>query len=208
MGPRHHLSFCACNTAWLASELLVSMGPNPYLWFLHAKQRLLEQNYEYLCVTALICGFCIHNSAFWTRISSLYGSQTSSVVLSTHNCVLNTRIKRLYVFQPSPVVLCMQHSDFSTWIASLYRSQTSYVLFFCMQNSAFWTRITNLYGSQTSPVVLCMQYSVITTRITCLYGSKPYLWFLHSKQRLLDSNNKSLRVPDNTCRFVHAIQRD
>ena len=161
MGPRHHLSFCACNTAWLASEILVSMGPNPYLWFLHAKQRLLEQNYEYLCVTALICGFCIHNSAFWTRISSLYGSQTSSVVLSTHNCVLNTRIKRLYVFQPSPVVLCMQHSDFSTWIASLYGSQTSYVLF-----------------------------------------------FLHAKQRLLDQNNKSLWVPDITCRFVHAIQRD
>ena len=69
------------------------MGPNPYLWFLHAKQRLLEQNYKYLCVTALICGFCIHNSAFWTRISSMYVSQTSSVVLSTHNCVLNTRIK-------------------------------------------------------------------------------------------------------------------
>ena len=73
MGPRHDLSFCACNTAWLAPELLVSMGPNPYLWFLHAKQRLLEQNYKYLCVPALICGFYIHNSAFWTRISSLYG---------------------------------------------------------------------------------------------------------------------------------------
>ena len=158
MGPRHHLSFCACNTAWLAPESLVSMGPNPYLWFLHAKQRLLEQNYKYLCVTALICGFCIHNSAFWTRISSLYVSQTSSVVLSTHNCVLNTRIKRLSVFQPSPVVLCMQNSDFSTWIASLY-------------------------------------------------GPSPHLCFLHAKQRLLDPNNKSLRVPDITCRFVHAIQR-
>ena len=92
MGPRYDLSFCACNTAWLAPEILVSMGPNPYLWLLHAKQRLLGQNYKYLCVPALICGFCIHNSAFWTRISSLYGSQTSFVVLSTHNCVLNTRI--------------------------------------------------------------------------------------------------------------------
>ena len=80
MDPRHHLSFCVCNTAWLAPELLVSMGPNPNLWVLHAKQRLLEKNYKYLCVTALTCGFCIHNSAFWTRISCLYGSQTSSVV--------------------------------------------------------------------------------------------------------------------------------
>ena len=131
IGPRYHLSFCACNTAWLAPELLVSMGPNPYLWFLHAKQRLLEQNYKYLCVPALICGFCMHNSTFWTWISSLYGSQTSSVVLCTHNCVLNTRIKRLYEFQLSPVVLCMQHSDFSTWIASLYGSQPSSVFFAC-----------------------------------------------------------------------------
>ena len=136
MGPRHHLSFCACNTAWLAPELLVSMGPNPYLWFLHAKQRLLEQNYKYLCVPAFICGFCMHNSALWTRISSLYGSQTSSVVLSTHNCVLNTRIKRLYVFQPSPVVLCMQNSDFNTWIASLYWSQPSSV-FFASKTASF-----------------------------------------------------------------------
>ena len=157
MGPRHNLSFCEYQTACLASELLVSMGPSPHVCFLHAKQRLLEQNYKNLCVPALICGFCIHNSAFWTRISSLYGSQTSSVVLSTHNCVLNTRIKRLYVFQPSHVVLCMQNSDFSTWIASLY-------------------------------------------------GPSPHLCFLHAKQRLLDPNNKSLRVPDITCRFVHAIQ--
>ena len=39
-------------------------------------------------------------------------------------------------------------------------------------------------------------------------GPSPHLWFLHAKQRLLDQNNKSLSVPDITCRFVHAIQRD
>ena len=45
MGPRPHLSVCAFKTTQLASELLVSMGPSPHLWFLHAKQRLLDQNY-------------------------------------------------------------------------------------------------------------------------------------------------------------------
>ena len=40
MGPRPHLSFCACKTATLASELLVNMGPSPHLCLLHAKQRL------------------------------------------------------------------------------------------------------------------------------------------------------------------------
>ena len=42
MGPRHRLSLFACNTVWLVPELLVSMSPSPHLWFLHAKQRLLD----------------------------------------------------------------------------------------------------------------------------------------------------------------------
>ena len=94
-----------------------------------------------------------------------------------------------------------------------------------MQNSDFWTGITSLYVSQTSPVVLCMYYSVISNRITCLYishpfslvfacktatfgaelqvsmGPRPHLSFLDAKQRLFDQNNKSLWVPDLTCRL-------
>ena len=66
-GPRPHLSFCACKTTWLASEWLVSMGP------------------------ALTRGFCIQNNDFWTRITSLYGSQTSPVVLCNQNRVISTR---------------------------------------------------------------------------------------------------------------------
>ena len=125
-------------TAGLVSELLVSMGPNPHVWFLdvkqrlmhrnnkslcvpditcrfvHAKQRDLHQNYKSIWVPALISVLFMQNSDFMSRLTSLYGSQTSSVVLSTHNSLLSTRIKRLYGFQPSPVVLCMQNSDFST----------------------------------------------------------------------------------------------
>ena len=57
MCPRPYLSFCACKTACLAPELLVSMGPNPHLWFLHAKQRILDQNYESLWVLDFACWF-------------------------------------------------------------------------------------------------------------------------------------------------------
>ena len=39
-------------------------------------------------------------------------------------------------------------------------------------------------------------------------GPSSHLWFLDAKQRLLDQNNKSLPVPDITCRFVHAKHRD
>ena len=108
MGSSLHLWFCAWKTVTLAPELQVSVSTRPHLWFLNAKQRLLEQNYKFLWVPALICGFWMQNSDFRTRLTSVCGSQTSSVVLSTHNSVLSTRIKRQYGFQPSPVVLCMQ----------------------------------------------------------------------------------------------------
>ena len=88
MSPRHNLSLCAWKIAWLAPELLVSMCPNPHLWFLHAKQRILDQNFKSLWVPDLISG------------------------LSTHNCELNTRIERLYWFQPSPVAFACKTASF------------------------------------------------------------------------------------------------
>ena len=133
MGTRPHLSFSACKTSWLASELPVSMDPRPHLSILIAKQRLLVWNYKSLWIPALTCGFWMHKSDFWTRTTSLYGSQTSAVVLCMQNIVISTRIKRL---SPSPRV-----------------------------------------------------------------------WFLDAKQRILDRNNRSLCVPDMTCRFVHVQQR-
>ena len=47
----------ACKTATLGPELQVSMGLSPHLWFVHAKQRLLDQNYKSLWVPAIICSF-------------------------------------------------------------------------------------------------------------------------------------------------------
>ena len=118
----------ACKKAWLASESLVSMGPSPHVWFLDAKQR------------------------FWTRITDLYESQTS------------------------PVVLCMQYSVISTWITSLYGSQPSSVVFAC--KTATFDQSTSLYGYQTSHVVLCMQNSVICTRMKSLHWFQPSSVFL------------------------------
>ena len=101
----------------------------------------------------------------------------------------------------------MQNSVISTRITSLYGFQPSYVVL-CIESSDFRTKIACLYGSQTSPVILCMQNRVPNIRITSPYGSSPHLWFLDAKQRLLDQNYKPLWVPDFTCRFVNAKQRD
>ena len=180
MGPRHHLSFYGCNTAWLATELFVSMGPNPYLWFLHAKQRILDQNFKSLWVPALICCVCMPNSEFWPRIKCLYGSQTSPALLCNQNGVICTRISSLYWFQPSSLVLCLQNSDFMTRLTSLYGSQTSSVVL-STYNSVLSTSINRLYWFQLSPVVLCMQNSMLSIRITSLHGSQPSCVFFACK---------------------------
>ena len=165
----------------------------------------------------------MQNSDFWSRITSLYGSQIWPVVLCMYKSVLIIRIISLYGSQHSSVVFACKTAPFgpelhvsvctrphlsfcacnTTWLApeSLVSMGPSG---FCIQNSVFWSRITTLYWSQTTPVVFCMQYSVISTRITCLYRSQ---WFLHEKQRLLEQNYNSLWVPDHTCRFLHVKQR-
>ena len=44
--------------------------------------------------------FCIQKSDFSTRIASLYGSQTSPVILWMQNSAINTRITSLNGSQP------------------------------------------------------------------------------------------------------------
>ena len=178
-------------------------------------------------VPALICCFCMQNCDFWITIRSLYGSQTSPVDLWIQKSVLRSRMTIVYWSQPSSVVLCIQNS---IRITSLYGSQPSSVVLW-IHNRNIMTRINNLYGSQTSHVVLCMKNSVISARITSLHGSQtspvvcackttwlsseflvsmgpsPHLWFLHAKLRLLDHNYKSLWVPDLACWFVNQKPR-
>ena len=148
MGPRPHLSFCACKRAWLAPGKLVSIVPRPHLWFLHANQRLLDQIYNSLWVPVFASWFVNENRVFRSRMTLVYCSQ------------------------PSSVVLCIQKSDFSIRITSLYGSQTSPVDLW-MQNSVNRSRMTLVYWSQPQSVVLCTQNSDFSVRINSLYGCQP-----------------------------------
>ena len=88
MGSSTHVWFCANKSETLAHESLVSIGPSPHLWFLHAKQWLLGQH------------------------TSLYGYQTSPVVLCKYISVLNIRITSLYGSQPSSVVFAFKTAHY------------------------------------------------------------------------------------------------
>ena len=122
----------------------------------------------------------LHNSDIMTRINSVYGSQTSPVVLCMKNMVISTRITSIHGSQPSSVVLNIHNSNIMTRIKCLYGSQTSPVIL-CIKNMVISTRIISLHGSQTWPVVLCIQNKVINIRITNLYVSQPSSVFFACK---------------------------
>ena len=125
----------------------------------------------------------MQNSDFWTRITSLYGYQTSPLILCMQNSVISTRNTSLCGSKPSFVVLCIQKSDFRT-------------------------RIACLYGSQTSPVIFACKTACLASELLVSMGPCHHRWFLDAQQRLLDQNNKSLWVPDMKCPFVHEKQGD
>ena len=151
----------------------------------------------------------MQNSDFRNRLTSVYGSQTSSVDLSTHNSVLRTRIKRQYGFQPSPVVLCMQtatlalellvsivpcpHLRFlhanqrlldqnnkSLWVQDL-------TVALCMHNSAFWNRITRLYGSSPHLWFCALKTATLELKLHVSMCPRPHLWFCACKTACLAS---------------------
>ena len=155
--PRHHLSFCACNTAC--------------------------QNNLSLWVPNLICGFCMQNSDFWSRITSIYVSQLSSVVFAYTTAHSGPEFQvctgpRLHLWFWAHITACLTQ-EYKDYMCSSPR------LWFC--------------ACKTATLALELLVSM---------GPSPHLCFLLAKQRLLDPNNKSPLVPDITCRFVHAIQRD
>ena len=78
--PDLNYGFFAFKTATLSPELQVSMGAIPHLWFRECKTTWLASEILDSMVPALICGFCLQNSDFRTRITSLYRSQTSPTV--------------------------------------------------------------------------------------------------------------------------------
>ena len=163
MGSSPHLWSCACKTATLAYELLVSIGPSPHLWFLCAKQWLVDQH------------------------TSLYGYQTSPVVLCMLNIVITSRMTSFYGFQPSSVVFFIQNSDLMTKIACLYGYKTSPVIF-CMQNSEPSIRITSLYVFHPPCAVYGCKTATLGPDLQVCMGPSPHLWLLYAKQRLVDQH--------------------
>ena len=145
----------------------------------------------------------MQNSDFSTRITSLYGSRPTSVVFARKAATLGSELDvsmgpRLHLW-----FFCIQNSDFSTKIASLYWSQPSSVVL-CITTATLWPELIVSIGPR---LCFACKTTWLASELLVSMGPSPHLWFLHSKQRLLDQNYKSLLVPDFACWFVNAKQR-
>ena len=139
----------------------------------------------------------MQNSVISTRITSLYGSLTSSVIFACKTATSGPEIQvsmgttphlsfcacktewlspeLLVSMGPSPH-LWFLHAKQRLWDQnhkSLWVSDST--CGFSIQNSVIWNRITSLNGYQTWPVVLCMYNNVLSIRIKSLYGSQASL---------------------------------
>ena len=153
-----------------------------------------------------MCRFWMQNSDFWTWKTGLQGSQTSQVVMCLQISVICIRMTSIYGFQLSSAVLYMRNSDFGAAIKV------------CMGPRPrlwFWAHITacvaqdyqDHMGSSLHLRFCACKTETLGLELQVSACPRLHLCFLHAKQRLLDQNDKSLWVPDMTCRFVHVQQR-
>ena len=149
----------------------------------------------------------MQNSSFWTRISSLYGSQPSSVVFA---CQIASFGQELQIsMRPRP------HLPFWALITAYLAQEwidcigsNSHLSFSSCKSAWLAPKLLVSMGPSHNLSFLCMQNSMISTCITSLYGSQPSSVVFACKTATFGPEYKSLWVPDLTCRFARAKQRD
>ena len=213
MGPRDHLSFCACNTAWLAPELLVSIRSQPLSVVFVGKTAIFGTEQQVSMGPRHHLSFCACKTACLAlRITSIYVSQTSSVrFVDVKQGLLDQKYKSLWdpdltcrfvlakqwlLNQWTSIYVC---ADLHLWFCgcktgpnldqnnkSNYGSQTFTCRFVHAKRRDFSTRVTSLYWLQPSPASSVHEHnSVICTRMTSLYVVPALICgFVHAKQRL------------------------
>ena len=206
IGPWPHLWFFVFKEATLAPELQVSTDPSPHLWFLHAKQDFWIWIINLCWSQSSPMVLCMQNNLISIRNTSLYGTLPSSAVFACQTAALGPEWQESMGPWPHLWFFVFKEATLEPELQVSIGPSPHLWLFHAKQD--FWIWIINLYGSQTSPMVLWMQISVISNRNTSLHGSQTSSEVFQAKQRLLDQNYKSLWVPDLTCHFVHAKQRD
>ena len=126
----------------------------------------------------------MQNSDFRARITSLYGSQTSPVVLCMQNRVISTGILVPMV----PDLTCRYvHANnvISFRITNLYGSQPSSVDLAC-KTATFGPELKVSAGPRHHLRFFAFKTASLAPELPASMGPSSHLWFFQAKQRLLE----------------------
>ena len=171
----------------------------------------------------------MQNSVFWSRITSVNGSQTWPIVLCMQKSVISTWITSLYWSQPSCAVFGCKTATYGLeW--QFYMGSSHHLCFSSCKTATlwpdlqicmvprpllwFWAHITaclaqeykDYMGSSLHLCICACKTATLAHELLVSIGPSPHLRFLHANQRLLDQNCMSLWVPEITCDFLHGKQ--
>ena len=163
MGSSPHLWFCACKSATLAHELLVSIGPRPHRWCLHVIELLMDKH------------------------TSLYWYQTYPVVLCLQNSVISTWNTSLCVFQLSYVVFAYKTAHFGLEL-QVSMGPSPYLWFWVHITACLAQESKDFIGSSPHLWFCACKSATLVHEFLVSIGPSPHLWFMHAKQRLLDQH--------------------
>ena len=129
--------------------------------------------------------FCFQNKVSSTRITSLYGSQSSSVVFACKTASFGSELQvsmnpRLRLLISECKRACLDPE----WSLSIGPSPH---LLFCACKTS-WLALVNLVSMGLRPhLSFCAcKTAWLASELQVSMGPSPHLWFLHAKQRLLD----------------------
>ena len=148
----------------------------------------------------------MQNRDFWSRITSLYRSQTSPVVFA---CKTAWFASEWQVYRGSSPHL---------WLCGCKTATLGPDLQVCIgprPHLRFWALITACLAQEQRDYIASRLHLCFCARKTATLGLElqvsvdpsPHLWFLHAKQWRLDQNNKCRCFPNMTCHFVHVQER-
>ena len=167
MGPTYHLSFCACKTARLAAEPLVSMGPVVFTWKTATLGAELQLS---MCPRPHLSFSPCKTEWIASELLVSMGPSPHLWFLDAKEGLLDQNYKSLWVVDLTRRFLdakqgILDQNYKSLWIVDLTWR-------FVHAKQRLWIRITSLYEFKLSSVFLCIENRVPSIRITSPYGSQ------------------------------------
>ena len=151
--------------------------------------------------------FCKENNVISIRNTSLYGSQPSSVVFASKTATFGSELQVSMV----PRLLLRICECKTAWLNEDWRLSIgpNLHLWFCaFKTATLGPELQVSMGLRPQLSFCACKTMWLISELLVSIGPSPHLLFLHTKQRLLDQNNKSPYTPDLTYGFLQRKQCD